>query len=105
MADGMRLDRFLWWVRLAKTRAAAAGIAADGRLRLDGRTIDRAHAAVRIGNVLTFMCNDRIRVIRVEALPNRRGPAPEAQGCYTDLIQAPVRTRENANVSHDVPGD
>jgi len=98
MADAslaaMRLDRFLWWVRLAKTRSAAQAIAAQGHLRLDGRSIDRAHAAVRPGNVLTFMCNGHVRVIRVEALPHRRGPAPEARGCYTDLqaphLQAPV---------------
>ena len=101
MADAMRIDRFLWWARLAKTRVVAQGIAADGRLRLDGRTIDRAHAAVRVGNVLTFACNGRIRVIRIEALPHRRGPAPEAQGCYTDMLQA----AEAANVSQDKPGD
>ena len=81
----MRLDRWLWWVRLAKTRSAAQGIAADGHLRLDGRPIDRAHAAVRVGNILTFAHHGRIRVVRVEALPHRRGPAPEAQGCYQDL--------------------
>ncbi len=85
MAETMRLDRYLWWVRLAKTRSAAQGIAVDGRLRLDGRPIDRAHAGVRPGNVLTFALGGRIRVIRVEALPRRRGPAPEAQECYTDL--------------------
>ena len=81
----MRLDRFLWWVRLAKTRSAAQAIAADGRLRIDGRPIDRAHAAVRVGHVLTFAAHGRVRVVRVEALPIRRGPAPEAQGCYRDL--------------------
>ena len=97
MAEGMRLDRFLWWTRLAKTRAVAQGIAADGRLRITGRPVDRAHAAVRVGDVLTFACNGRIRVIRIEALPSRRGPAPEAQGCYTDMLQA----AELANVSQD----
>jgi len=85
MADAMRLDRWLWWVRLTKTRSAAQAIAADGRLRLDGRAIDRAHAAVRVGNVLTFAHGGRVRVVRVEALPTRRGPAPEAQGCYREL--------------------
>jgi ribosome-associated heat shock protein Hsp15 len=101
MADApvasMRLDRFLWWVRLAKTRSAAQTIAADGRLRLDGRAIDRAHAAVRVGNVLTYHAHGRVRVIRVEALPARRGPAAEAQGCYTDLAPA--------NVSQQGPDD
>lgn len=81
----MRLDRFLWWVRLAKTRSAAQAIAADGRLRIDGRPVDRAHAGVRVGQVLTFAAHGRVRVIRVAALPHRRGPAPEARGCYHDL--------------------
>lgn len=81
----MRLDRFLWWVRLAKTRSAAQAIAADGRLRIDGRPVDRAHVAVRVGNVLTFAAHGRVRVVRVAALPTRRGPAAEAQGCYAEL--------------------
>jgi ribosome-associated heat shock protein Hsp15 len=86
MADAvMRLDRFLWFCRLAKTRERAQEIAAEGHLRIDGRPIDRAHAPVRVGNILTFAQGTRIRVIRVEALPLRRGPAPEAQGCYQDL--------------------
>ena len=81
----MRLDRFLWWARLAKTRSAAQAIAADGRLRIDGRPVSRSAAAIRIGNVIVWAAGDRVRVVRVEALPTRRGPAPEAQGCYTDL--------------------
>lgn len=87
MADGaMRLDRFLWFARLARTRSAAQAIAETGRLRIDGRPIDRAHCPVRIGNVLTFALHDRVRVIRVEGLPARRGPPPEARTCYQDLI-------------------
>jgi ribosome-associated heat shock protein Hsp15 len=84
----MRLDRWLWWVRLAKTREVARTLAEDGRLRIDGRAVDRAHAAVRIGQVLTFFHGGRVRVVRVEALPQRRGPAPEAQACYADLAGA-----------------
>jgi ribosome-associated heat shock protein Hsp15 len=82
----MRIDRFLWWARLAKTRDAAQAIAEGGHLRIDGRPIDRAHCPVRVGNVLTYPAHGRVRVVRVEALPVRRGPAPEAQGCYTDLL-------------------
>ena len=85
-ADAMRLDVFLWYARLAKTRSAAQALAVEGRLRLDGRAIDRAHAPVRVGNVLTFAQAGRVRVLRVEALPHRRGPAPEALGCYQELV-------------------
>lgn len=85
-ADSMRLDRFLWWARLAKTRSAAQALAGTGHLRLDGRPIDRAHAAVRVGAILTFAQGSRVRVVRVEALPARRGPPAEARGCYADLV-------------------
>lgn len=82
----MRLDRFLWFARLAKTRDVAQAMACEGRLRIDGRVADRAHAPVRVGNVLTFAQGARVRVLRVEALPARRGPAVEARGCYQELL-------------------
>ena len=81
----MRIDKFLFFVRLVKTRGLAQKLVEDRHLRVDGRMIERAHAEVKVGNVLTFPLNDRVRVLRIEALPNRRGPAPEAQACYTDL--------------------
>ena len=81
----MRLDKFLWFARVVKTRALAQRLAEDGRIRIDGRPVDRAHAEVRVGQVLSFALDDRVRVLRIEALPARRGPAPEARACYSDL--------------------
>lgn len=81
----MRLDIFLWYARLAKTRSAAQALAATGRLRLDGRLVERAHVPVRVGSILVWAQGPRVRAMRVEALPHRRGPAPEAEGCYADL--------------------
>lgn len=86
----MRLDCFLWWARLAKTRAAARTIATTGTLRIDGRVITRAHCDVGIGNVVTFYAHGRVHVVRVETLPTRRGPPAEARACYTDLDPANV---------------
>ncbi|WP_425442500.1 RNA-binding S4 domain-containing protein [Sphingomonas lenta] len=86
-AGAMRLDRFLWWARLAKTRSAAQAIAEGGHFRISGRVIEKAHCPVRVGDVLTYPAHGRVRVVRVEALPTRRGPALEAQGCYTDLAE------------------
>jgi len=86
MAEGaLRLDKFLWFARLAKTRTFAQEVAEAGHMRIDGRVVDRAHATVRIGNVLSFPLHGRVRVIRIEALPARRGPAEEARAHYTDL--------------------
>jgi ribosome-associated heat shock protein Hsp15 len=85
MADVLRLDKFLWFARIVKTRALAQALAEDGRLRLNGRTIDKAHAPVRVGDVLAFARHGAVRVLRIEALPDRRGPPAEAKALYSEL--------------------
>jgi ribosome-associated heat shock protein Hsp15 len=87
MAEGaLRLDKFLWFARIAKTRTAAQAIVEKGRVRIDGRVVERTAMPVKVGSVLTFAQGDRVRVLRVESLPIRRGPAPEAATCITDLV-------------------
>lgn len=81
----MRLDRFLWFARLVKTRTAAQNLAEAGMLRLDGRRIEKSSVQVRVGSVIAFPLRGKVRVLRIEALPLRRGPAPEAQGMYQEL--------------------
>lgn len=81
----MRIDKFLWFTRLAKTRSVAQAIVEDGRLRIDGRSVHRSHGPIHIGEVLTFVHQDHIRIIRVERLPARRGSPNEAAACITDL--------------------
>jgi ribosome-associated heat shock protein Hsp15 len=92
MSETLRLDKFLWFARLAKTRQLAQQLAEQGRLRIGGRVIDRAHAPVRVGDVLSFALHGRVRVIRVVALPARRGPPADARLCYEDLspVDAPA---------------
>lgn len=81
----MRIDKFLWFARLTKTRSLATRLADAGHIRVDGRRIDRAHAGVKPGDTITLMLHDRLRVIRIEILPMRRGPAAEARACYADV--------------------
>lgn len=84
----MRLDRFLWFARLCRTRGAAQDLAASGRLRLDGRVVERAAAAVRVGTVIAFATpGGRVHALRVAALPARRGPPAEGRACYLDLLE------------------
>lgn len=81
----LRLDKYLWFVRLAPNRSSAQALAERGIIRLNGRRIDRAHAPVRVGDLITLPQGNVIRVVRVEKLPLRRGPAPEAQLCYSAI--------------------
>jgi ribosome-associated heat shock protein Hsp15 len=85
VADSLRLDKFLWFARIVKTRSLAQTMAEGGRIRLGGRVVDRAHSAVRVGDVLSFAQRGEVRVLRVEALPARRGPPAEARALYSDL--------------------
>jgi ribosome-associated heat shock protein Hsp15 len=83
--EKLRVDKWLWQARFFKTRGLAAELAGSGRLRINSEHVAKPAQTVRPGDVLTFPKGTRIRVIRVEALGHRRGPAPEAQELYTDL--------------------
>ena len=84
--DACRIDVWLWRARFFKTRSLAARIVDDGGVRLTrggaSTPIDKPSRAVRPGDVLAFAQGPRWLAVRVEALGERRGPAPEAQALY-----------------------
>jgi ribosome-associated heat shock protein Hsp15 len=81
----IRLDKWLWHARFFKTRGLAAAQVTAGHVRVNGTKSHKPAQAVRAGDALTFPQGDRIRVIRVREIGDRRGPATEAQGLYVDL--------------------
>ena len=91
----LRLDKFLWFARIVKTRALAQALAEQGRMRIGGRVVDRAHAAVRVGDVLSFAQRGSVRVLRIEALPARRGPPAEARALYTVIEEGQATSKSS----------
>jgi ribosome-associated heat shock protein Hsp15 len=85
MNESLRLDKWLWHARFARTRSLAAKLVAEARFRINGNPTEKAHHAVRTGDVLTFPLGPHIRIVKVLALGVRRGPAPEARTLYEDL--------------------
>lgn len=83
--ETQRLDQWLWHARFFKTRGLATKLVSGGSVRVDGSRVSKPSHALRAGVTLTFPQARQIRVIRVDALAARRGPAPEAQTLYTDL--------------------
>jgi ribosome-associated heat shock protein Hsp15 len=83
--DTQRLDQWLWHARFFKTRSIATRLVSGGNVRVDGIRVSKPAHGLRPGATLTFPQARRIRVIQVDALATRRGPAPEAQALYTDL--------------------
>ena len=91
-APKLRLDKWLFYARFFKTRSLASTIVGSGAVRINGTPTSKRSATVTPTDVLTFPKDDHIRVIQIDALGTRRGPAPEAQALYTDL--APPQPRE-----------
>jgi ribosome-associated heat shock protein Hsp15 len=95
-----RIDVWLWRARFFKTRSLAAHIVEDGGVRLvrgEARSpIDKPSRAIRCGDVLTFAQGRKWVAVRVEALGERRGPAPEARGLYSLLTGVGERPSQGA---------
>lgn len=93
-----RIDRWLWYARLLKSRTLAATLVTSGKLRVNSERIAKASRLVRPGDVLTFPLGDHVRVIKVLAPGTRRGPAPEARLLYEDMAPPQPRTAEDKTV-------
>ena len=76
----IRLDKWLWHARFFKTRSLAAREVGAGHVRVNGDRATKPAASVSPGDVLTFAQARVVRVIRVEAIGERRGPAPRGAG-------------------------
>ena len=84
----MRIDKFLFCIRLIKSRTQAQALIEEGCTRIDGKRVEKASETVKPGSVIALPLRGQVRVIRVLALPDRRGPAPEAQTCYEEIAEA-----------------
>jgi len=92
-SDRRRIDKWLWFARLARTRTAAQRLAVSGRVRVNREKNDSASRTVRVGDVLTVALDSGVRVLRIVALGDRRGPASESQLLYEDLAPAEPTSR------------
>lgn len=79
----IRLDKWLWHVRLFKSRSLATDAVSGGKVKLDGERVKPAHE-VRVGQHVSVTQGDRAIEVEILALPLRRGPANVAQACYAE---------------------
>lgn len=98
MAEGrQRVDKWLFFARVVKSRSLAAKLVQAGRVRVDGRKAEQASDAVKPGDTLTITLERRILVYRVLDPGTRRGPAEEARRLYDDLSPQPSTTSSPAD--------
>jgi ribosome-associated heat shock protein Hsp15 len=70
-----------------RQRSDCAALVAKGSIRINRQPTDKAHARLRLGDVLTVPVHGSVRVVRVVALAARRGPATEARLLYEEISE------------------
>lgn len=86
----LRLDKWLWHARFVKTRSLAQKLCESGHVKLNGSSVGKSSTTVKTGDELELVLGSWRRWLRVLALGERRGPAPEAQALY-DATREPER--------------
>ncbi len=80
-----RLDTWIWFARVVRTRSLAARLIAEGHVRVNAQRTVTAAKPVKPGDVLTIALEGRVRVLRVRAAGARRAGFPEARLLYDEL--------------------
>jgi ribosome-associated heat shock protein Hsp15 len=113
-----RLDKWLWFARFTKTRTLAADTVQSGKVRLNRVRVDKPSQPVRVDDVLTLVLNRRVRLVKIVALGERRGPSATARELYEELtaeadpnkpllqssMQIPSLRQHDASPARRVPG-
>ena len=88
----MRLDRYLFFIRLVKSRTLAQALIEAGHVRIDGHRVSKTAEEVRVGCVIALPLRGEVKVLRVTALPDRRGPSAEARLAYEEIDEGAAAT-------------
>jgi ribosome-associated heat shock protein Hsp15 len=88
----VRLDRYLFFIRLLKSRTLAQGLIEAGHVRIDGKHVAKPSEDVRVGSIVALPLRGQVRVLRVVSLPQRRGPASEARLAYEEIDEGGAET-------------
>ena len=88
----IRLDLFLFYIRIFKSRNLASKFINSNRLRVSDQVTQKPHKLISIRDILTFTIHDRIKVLEVIDIPMRRGSYLDSLNYYNDI--SPVETKE-----------
>jgi ribosome-associated heat shock protein Hsp15 len=88
-----RIDRWLFGVRLFKSRSAAADAVSGGKVHINSERV-KPSRTVQVGDTVTFTRGAVVFECVVTAIPVRRGPASEAARCYEESAASKTRREE-----------
>ena len=81
----IRVDIYLYYIRIFKSRSIATKFVTTNRLRISGQITKKPHKMISIGDVLTMTINDNVMILKVLDIPYRRGPYSESLNFYKNI--------------------
>ena len=95
----LRLDIYLYYIRIFKSRSIATKFVFTNRLRISDQVTQKPHKMISIGDVLTMRIKDNIKILKVLDIPSRRGPYPESLNFYEDITPIEIiPKKESSNI-------
>lgn len=94
--DAQRLDKWIWFARFLRSRAAAADLIKAGHVRLNGRRILQPGHRVREGDVLTLALPGRTLLAKIVAFAERRGGAAAAAALWQPVAETSSSSEDDA---------
>jgi len=85
--DRVRIDKWLWAARFAKTRSAATGLVLAGHVKVGGERVKPARE-VSAGDVVEIRLGPTRRTVVVTGIADRRGPAKVAATLYEETPES-----------------
>ena len=92
----LRLDIYLYYIRIFKSRSIATKYVLTNRLRISGQVTHKPHKIISVGDVLTMTINDNIKILKVLDIPKRRGPYLESLNFYEDITPIEIIPKEKS---------
>ena len=93
----IRLDIYLYYIRIFKSRSIATKFILTNRLRISGQVTQKPHKMISVGDVLTMTINDNIKILKVLDIPSRRGPYPESLNFYEDITPIEIIPKKKSS--------
>ena len=94
-APALRLDKWLWYARLVRTRSLATRLCAAGNVAVGTHHAAKPHHPIRVGDTITVDLPQWQRRLTVRELGQRRGPPAEARLLYDEAAQ-PLKRNDSA---------
>jgi ribosome-associated heat shock protein Hsp15 len=93
----IRLDIYLYYIRIFKSRSIATKFVLTNRLRISGQVTQKPHKMISVGDVLTMTINNNIKILKVLDIPSRRGPYPESLNFYEDITPIEIIPKKKSS--------